>query len=241
MNTFIEKLKIVNNKYYTWYSNICQRALSRTLPSDTYSERHHILPKSIFPEYSKNKDNLVILTAREHFICHWLLTKIIDDPKIIYALQMMIPNKTRNRYQITSSIIYENLKKKFSKNNKGSRGNTWYTDGINNAFTKSAPAGFIQGRTFSNEHKLKLKGIPKTLEQKQKQSASMQGKPGLTGDSNPAKRPEVREKISKSRLGTVITNKTKLKMRLSKLGKKRGPMSEETKLKISLSKKKLSP
>jgi hypothetical protein len=223
MNTFIEKLKIPNNKYYTWYSNICQRALLRNLPTSTYTEKHHILPKSLYPEYSKNKDNLVKLTAREHFLCHWLLTKIVNDPKTIYAFQMMIPNKTTNRYRPKSSTVYENLKKKFSKNNKGSTGKTWYTNGTDNKFTAIAPIGFTPGRTFSTYHKNKLKGIPKTQEQKQKQSRAISGKPGLTGDANPAKRQDVRDKISKSRTGTTASDETKTKMRNSKLGKKRGP------------------
>ena len=223
MNTFIKKLNTTNNKYYTWYSNICQRALLRNLPSNIYTEKHHILPKSLYPEYAKNKDNLVKLTAREHFICHWILTKLIKDPKIVYAFQMMIPNKTSKRYRPKSGIVYENLKKKFSKNNKGSAGNKWYTNGTSNKFTSTAPVGFIPGRTFSIDHKNKLKGIPKTQEHKQKQSASMKGKPGCSGDSNPAKRAEVREKISKSRTGTTASDETKIKMRDSKLGKKRGP------------------
>jgi hypothetical protein len=217
MNTFIKKLKTADNKYYTWYSNICQRALLRNLPSNIYTEKHHILPKSLYPEYSKNKENLVKLTAREHFICHWLLTKIINDPKTIYAFQMMIPNKTSNRYRPKSGIVYENLKKKFSKNNKGSSGNKWYTNGIDNMLTLTAPLGFIPGRTFSIDHKNKLKGIPKTQEQKQKQSVSMIGKPGLSGDSNPAKRFEVREKISKSRTGQKDSDETKLKKKMSRL------------------------
>jgi hypothetical protein len=41
-----------------------------------YYERHHILPKSLFPLWDKEKKNLVLLTAREHFFCHQLLTKI---------------------------------------------------------------------------------------------------------------------------------------------------------------------
>jgi hypothetical protein len=229
MNTFIEKLKTTNNKYYTWYSNICQRALLRNLPTSVYTEKHHILPKSLYPEYSKNKDNLVKLTAREHFICHWLLTKIINNPKTIYAFQMLIPNKTSNRYRPKSSIVYENLKKKFSKNNKGSVGKAWYTNGTDNKFTANAPLGFVPGRTFSVDHKNKLKGIPKTQEHKQRQSASMIGKPGLAGDANPAKRQEVREKIRKSRTGTTASDETKTKMRNSKLGKKRGPYKVKSK------------
>ena len=41
-----------------------------------YFEFHHILPRSLFPNWIKRKSNTVPLTAREHFFCHQLLTKI---------------------------------------------------------------------------------------------------------------------------------------------------------------------
>jgi hypothetical protein len=215
-----------NSKYFTWYKSICQRAKSRVLPNDIYTEVHHILPKSIFPEFKKDQENLVKLTAREHFICHWLLTKFIDDQKIVYALQMMLPNKSGNRYLPKSSIVYQQLKTKFSSNNTGSKGRFWITDGKNNlliAVNSTIPDRFYSGRTFSPSHKESLKGIPKTAEQKEKQSSAMKGKPGVPGELNPAKRNDVRKKISKARSGSKASDETKLKMKLSKLGKKRGP------------------
>lgn len=36
-------------------------------------ERHHIIPKSIGG--TNDTSNIAILTYREHFIAHWLLTK----------------------------------------------------------------------------------------------------------------------------------------------------------------------
>lgn len=229
-----------NNKYYKWYVSICQTAQTRTLPNHIYTESHHILPKSIYPEYAKTPENLVALTAREHFICHWLLTKIIIDPRTIYAFSMMIPNKTSKRYKPKSSIVFDNLKALFAKNNHGTSGKCWVTNGYTNKMVdknSKIPDGYYLGRAFTEHHKKQLKGIPKTEEQKKKQSNAMLGKPGLFGDNNPAKRPEVRKKISASRLGKTASEETKLKMRMSRLGKKRKPMSEETKLKISLAKK----
>ena len=44
-----------------------------------YFEFHHILPRSIFPNWSKRKSNIVPLTLREHFFCHQLLTKIYPN------------------------------------------------------------------------------------------------------------------------------------------------------------------
>ena len=53
--------------------------------SEIYYELHHILPKCLGgDDYS---ENLVLLTAREHFIAHKLLTKIYpDNKKLIFAL-----------------------------------------------------------------------------------------------------------------------------------------------------------
>jgi len=232
MNIFLEKIKIDNNKYYKWYSNIVERALSRELPKDVYVEKHHILPKCLYPEYAKDKNNLVKLTAREHFVCHWILSKIFNDRKIMYAFEMMFRNKTTNRYLPKSSTIYANLRKKFSSNKRGKSGKSWYTNGVDNVLSDIVPEGFIPGRTFSTEHKNSLKGIPKSEEHKKKQSASMMGKPGIVGDKNPSKRPEVKAKIAQSRLGKTASQDTKNKMSSIKVGKKRGPYKTKSKVSV---------
>lgn len=51
-----------------------------------YYERHHMLPKSLFPLWSKRKSNIVLLTAREHFFCHQLLIKIYPCYQMYCAL-----------------------------------------------------------------------------------------------------------------------------------------------------------
>lgn len=38
-----------------------------------YYEKHHIIPRSL--NGKDIKTNLVLLTAREHYLCHWLLVK----------------------------------------------------------------------------------------------------------------------------------------------------------------------
>jgi len=48
-----------------------------------YYERHHILPRC--HGGSNKKDNLVLLTAREHYIAHWLLWKIHKDKQMAYS------------------------------------------------------------------------------------------------------------------------------------------------------------
>ena len=103
------------NKYNIWYTVITDRARTRKI--DGYTESHHIIPKSL--NGTDDKNNLVDLTAREHFICHWLLTKIYTGEaksKMIYALNGMKRNgKFTQRYETPiTSRVYENLKKQFS-------------------------------------------------------------------------------------------------------------------------------
>lgn len=78
----------MSSKYADWYDDIIQRAASRRL--DIYFEHHHVLPRSLGG--GDEPSNLVDLTYREHFLAHWLLTKIYDgDAKraMVYALHCM--------------------------------------------------------------------------------------------------------------------------------------------------------
>lgn len=110
----------ITNKYTTWYNNIIKHAQSRTISKDSYSEKHHIIPKSLGG--NNKKDNLVYLTAREHFICHWLLTKMTtgeNKTKMVHAVWMMVKSsKNQQRYKINSKA-YELLKLKKSQSMMG--------------------------------------------------------------------------------------------------------------------------
>ena len=106
----------LQNKYTTWYYNIITGAKSRDVSPDTYVERHHIIPRALGGLDSV--ENLVRLTAKEHFICHLLLTKMLDGQakhKMIYAANRMLSgNNCQNRYRTTSNI-YQYIKSQASK------------------------------------------------------------------------------------------------------------------------------
>lgn len=97
------------NKYTRWYHSIIYRAIARTTIG--YSETHHIIPKSLGG--SNGPENLVTLTAREHFICHLLLTKMVDGSarhKMLFALWRMVHgNSNQNRHKI-NSLQYSKIK-----------------------------------------------------------------------------------------------------------------------------------
>jgi hypothetical protein len=80
--------------YQKIYDQIIKQAKTRKL--DGYKEKHHIIPKCIGG--LDTKENLVELTAREHFICHRLLCKIYpDNLKLKYALDLMNIGKQKQK------------------------------------------------------------------------------------------------------------------------------------------------
>jgi len=106
----------IDNKYTTWYNNIVRRAKTRSLTG--YKERHHIIPRSLGG--SDLKENLVHLTAKEHFVCHLLLTKMTDGEsreKMIYAAWNMAnqENNQQTRHRVCSRT-YQYLRQQFSIN-----------------------------------------------------------------------------------------------------------------------------
>ena len=89
-----------------------------------YFEGHHIIPKckggigtSTRP---KNNPNIVLLTAREHFLSHWLLWRIYGDRQMSLAFHKML-STTNNHKRITSSRGYEEAKESFKLTNKGNQ------------------------------------------------------------------------------------------------------------------------
>ena len=94
-----------------------------------YYERHHILPKSLFPLWKKRRTNIVLLTAREHFFCHQLLSKIYPSKEMAYAL-IAFTIRPNSNYKI-SSREYEQLKIMHSNLRKGI--NNWTVESRNKA------------------------------------------------------------------------------------------------------------
>jgi hypothetical protein len=172
------------NKYETWYYEITERARTRSI--DSYVERHHIHPRSLGG--SDDKDNLVNLTAREHFICHWLLTKIHSGEaraKMIYALNgMKRGNEFAQRYKTKiTARVYENLKKQFSEVHSATmKGKIPWNKGVpitEEQRKKNSVAA--TGKKHSNDAKLKISaanvGRMKSKETKDKIRDALKGKP----------------------------------------------------------------
>jgi hypothetical protein len=99
-------------KNYEDYINYV-KTLNRSKSKDVYYEEHHILPKCIGG--NNNKENLILLTPREHFLAHYLLSKIYNDTKIKKSFYLL--SNVNNR--IISSQYYKNIKRKISMQSTG--------------------------------------------------------------------------------------------------------------------------
>jgi len=117
-----------------------------------YFEKHHVLPRSLG---GKNiASNIVLLTGREHFICHWLLFKMfnkgtIERSKMLFALWCMKSIERGHTGRYINARTYEYIRAEFasmvgqlnSKLQSGSQnsqyGKIWYTNAYTGASTSS--------------------------------------------------------------------------------------------------------
>jgi len=96
--------------YTKLYDSIINKSISECRErGERYYESHHIIPKCLGG--SNDAINKVLLTGREHFICHKLLVKIHpNNYKLIKALECMLrTSKNQERY-IASSKEFERIK-----------------------------------------------------------------------------------------------------------------------------------
>ena len=134
----------INNKYKLWHDKIIAKAKNRIL--EGYKEIHHIIPKSCGG--SNDKDNLIALTAREHYIIHMLLpfcvTKEYKFKMIKGFLYMNVKTKSQKRFYKINSRMYQKFRIEYGILNKGYK----HTEE-----TKMK----MKGRILSNETKAKIK------------------------------------------------------------------------------------
>jgi hypothetical protein len=170
-----------NNKYTRVYEQIVERAKNR-ISVEGYTEKHHIVPKPLGG--SNRKDNLVVLTAREHFICHRLLVKMTSGEarmKMSFAIRRMIVpgNEHQQRYKVNGRT-YEILMRQAK-------------DAMKILMTENNP---MFDPTIRHNYDIAIKKRGRT--------------PGMTGKSHSE---ETRKKMREATLGQVVTDDTKEKLR----------------------------
>lgn len=163
-------------KYSKWYYEIINKRKCTTF--DGYGENHHIIPKSLGG--SDDNDNIVRLTAREHFVCHLLLTKMFPTDKyktskMVRAWCWMSWTKSNERDYKINSRLFEKLRIKFSSIisenqtiNNSQKNTKWiYNESIKSCMkintTDPIPDGWTLGRVINWDKFLLVKEPSPTL------------------------------------------------------------------------------
>lgn len=137
----------LNLHYMERYISFCK---SRSLLQNrklAYVEKHHIIPKSIDKSLQNEKCNILNLSAREHYIAHWILMEAVGGC-MIYAFHRLHFGKHNN---IQNSRAYEQLRCYISKEQRNKlKGVKFSSEHINNIRKSKI------GNRCSNETKHKI-------------------------------------------------------------------------------------
>jgi hypothetical protein len=144
--------------YQKHYNLLIETRRNRILSKETYFEKHHIVPKSMGG--SNEKENIIRLTAREHFLAHWLLWRIHKNKEMAFAFYSMV--KMGKNQTIKSGRIYEEAKM------------------ARREFIIENNKKYHKGKKLTPEHLEKISMISKTMERtkehKDNISKSLSGK-----------------------------------------------------------------
>lgn len=199
--------------YKKTHDSIIDRALSRK-SVDEYTEKHHIVPKSMGG--GNTTSNLVRLTAREHYIVHWLLFKIHRNQEMAFAWHRMTHGKKSVKRYVSHTFTYARKAhasyvsglfkgKKITEEHRrklsvAKSGKTYADIGRGESI--------LRGRKLSESHRAKLAlkaGHKHTDESKHKCSIAKLGeKNPMFGKKTPA---SVAEKISATLRGRDMAHK----------------------------------
>lgn len=199
--------------------------------------KHHILPKSIWPEFTKCSWNIVKLSYRQHYRAHEILAQVClvakDKERMLHAWHFMATDKknkdfidadmfdklcvARSKALSESQIgmrFSDERKANISKSLKGRKVSDEFREVLRKAMTVERKA------EISRQHKGKII----SEEARRKQSLSRTGKK-MSEEAKKNMRdsftPERRAQISKSNMGKEYSKATREKMSLTWKGRKR--------------------
>ena len=184
----------LDNKYSKVYFKIINRAISerRFKSSGELYENHHIIPKSCGGP--NEQTNLVLLTPKEHYVCHRLLPKMMvlksHTTKMIRAIWCLANGYgSQHRYK-PNARVYQNIKTELSKRNSEDNPakrkevkdklRSAALGRIHSPETKAKMSKSLSGKHFTDEHREKLgsvnRGKTRSEETKLKLSAIVKGR-----------------------------------------------------------------
>lgn len=191
------------NKFYSKvYFSTIEKAVQRGWKKARGRERHHIIPQSLGG--SNDKSNLVYLSCREHFLCHWLLVKMTEGEyyhKMVYALMgMRAENEHQERYQtIFTARVYEKYRIEHAE---------------------------YHSKLMKSKNLVPWNKGGGTLTEEQLENVRYAAR---NRKIDPIKQAEGQRKRIAKMIGQKRTDETKRLMSLASKGKPKGPMSKEQK------------
>lgn len=161
--------------YQRIYNQLIERAQLRALPVGTYCEVHHIQPRS---EGGTNEiSNLAKLTAREHFLAHWLLVRIKPTPARVFSFNMMCnlgPAQRLHQYTPSSRAVAEARERHSRHIQKIMKGKQVSEE--TRALISEKKKGWVPSKEWRKQKSDSLKGRKISEEQKQQISATSKGR-----------------------------------------------------------------
>lgn len=203
--------------YYAHYSRLISRARDRVLLG--YSEKHHVVPRCLGG--ADTPDNLVTLTAEEHFVAHQLLVKIHPGNHRISYAAMIMTGSSRGRLKRSNNKLFGWLRRRHAKNlavafkGKGPSPETAAKIAAKNRGRKNGPC--------SDERRAKVSAANKGRKLPPEFGTAVRAR--LLGKKRAAHSVETKAKMSLASKGRKKSPEHCAALSAAKLGKKRGPHS----------------
>lgn len=179
--------------YSRHYLKLITKAMNRENVPCEYTERHHIIPRCVGGDDSPY--NIISLTAREHYIAHHLLHRMVpEDDRLFFAFYMMAYVSDNNQQRYTSRR-YGYLKEEKAERTRKRSLDYW-----------NDPKW---GKYRRQEVSQRFKGIKKSLQHKERISQSNKG---ITRGLGKPKSTEHRNNIGKGQKGRCFSYDTRRKM-----------------------------
>ena len=189
--------------YQRIHDAIIDRASNRTLQG--YREKHHVIPRCMGGV--DTADNLVELTAREHFIIHKLLVEIYpNNNKIFFAYRMMAlmrHSKDNDRTYYVSSREFERIRLlaniKIGDTLRGRKLKPRSIESIDKQIKTKQLNGYMHSDETKRKISAALTNKPKSNDHRKNLSTVLKNNPKVTGKaSTPEKEMLRRQKIKDS-------------------------------------------
>ena len=157
--------------YQKHYNALIERARHRNL--QCYFEKHHIIPKCLGG--SDDLNNIVMLTAEEHYVAHQLLVKLNPgNVNLVYAACLMSKSPIGKRM---NNKLFGWLKRKLSEHQSEKFSGKIWTVQQNTSRSKTVKRQWED--PLARAKKIAgMVGKTWSAERRAAKSASMKGKPG---------------------------------------------------------------